>query len=178
MSKSTFRGRILHSGLDQFADFWKRIALMDSKRWQRWLHTHRIALLLLPDLPLPKHLHLPNSSGRYATIQYRVALKEVNSLLKKKSTFIMLDNHSYINLNFTESGGPPTSFYVIRVSTKTPIVLRLAFLGGTPGHERNKVSDQESISWNKIVSCERELKNDLLAADASGKKTPSMATTG
>ncbi|XP_063962374.1 KICSTOR complex protein SZT2-like isoform X2 [Lytechinus pictus] len=147
-----------HSGLDQFADFWKRIALMDSKRWQRWLHTHRIALLLLPDLPLPKHLHLPNSSGRYATIQYRVALKEVNSLLKKKSTFIMLDNHSYINLNFTESGGPPTSFYVIRVSTKTPIVLRLAFLGGTPGHERNKVV--------------RELKNDLLALRMPRKKTP------
>ncbi|XP_030851684.1 KICSTOR complex protein SZT2, partial [Strongylocentrotus purpuratus] len=151
------QSHLKHSGLDQFADFWKRIALMDSKRWQRWLHTHRIALLLLPDLPLPKHLHLPNSSGRYATIQYRVALKEVNNLLKKRSTFIMLDNHSYINLNFTESGGPPTSFYVIRVSLKTPIVLRLAFLGGTPGHERNKVV--------------RGLKNDLLALRMPRKKT-------
>ncbi|XP_071484492.1 KICSTOR complex protein SZT2-like [Diadema antillarum] len=144
------------SGLDQFAAFWKRIALMEPKRWQRWLHTHRIGMLLLPDLPLPKHLHLPNSSGRYASIQYRMALKEVNSLLKKKSTFILLDNHSYIKLNFTESGGPPISFYIIRVSSKTPLVLRLAFLGGTPGHERNKVV--------------MELKKDLLALTMPKKK--------
>ena len=36
---------------------------------------------------------------------------------------------------------PPTSFYLLRVSPKPPcMVLRLAFLGGMSGKERNEVT--------------------------------------
>ncbi|XP_038066587.1 KICSTOR complex protein SZT2-like [Patiria miniata] len=128
------------SSLELFAGFWKRISLMEPKKWQRWLHTHRIALLLVPDMPLPKHLYLPNSNGRYNNIQSRVAQKELNSLLTEFSTFTLLENHSYITLTSTDASSPPTSFYLIRVQSKAPcVVIRLAFLGGTPGHERNQI---------------------------------------
>ena len=128
------------SSVVQFAEFWKRITLMDSKRWQRWLHTHRLALLLVPDLPLPKYLYLPSSNGRYNSIQCRMALKELNSILRDSSTFILLENHSYISLMQEDPKGSPTSFYLVRVTSKAPgVVIRLGFLGGTPGHVRNKI---------------------------------------
>ncbi|XP_071800440.1 KICSTOR complex protein SZT2-like isoform X4 [Asterias amurensis] len=128
------------SSLEQFAAFWKRIALMEPKKWQRWLHTHKIPLLLVPDMPLPKHLYLPNNNGRYNNIQCRVAQKELNSLLTEFSTFTLLENHSYVTLTTKDANSPPTSFYLIRILSKAPcVVIRLAFLGGTPGHERNKI---------------------------------------
>lgn len=45
---------------------------------------------------------------------------------------------------FTRDGDkekPPVSFFVVRVTSKPPpcLVIRLAFLGGMPGHTRNQV---------------------------------------
>ena len=55
----------------QFASFWRPICVVDLGYWQRWLHSHRICILLQHDRPLPKHLHVPSASGRYHTIQCR-----------------------------------------------------------------------------------------------------------
>lgn len=42
-----------HSGSDcshsQFASYWKPILSMDANFWQRWLHMHRIVLMLEHD---------------------------------------------------------------------------------------------------------------------------------
>lgn len=42
-----------HSGSDsshsQFASYWKPILSMDANFWQRWLHMHRIVVLLEHD---------------------------------------------------------------------------------------------------------------------------------
>lgn len=54
-----------------FDAFWKPICVLDIGYWQRWLHCHRIGILLQHDRPLPKHLHLPSTSGRYHSIQCR-----------------------------------------------------------------------------------------------------------
>ncbi|MEQ2169818.1 hypothetical protein GOODEAATRI_029061, partial [Goodea atripinnis] len=34
----------------QFASYWKPILSMDTNFWQRWLHMHRIAIILEHDL--------------------------------------------------------------------------------------------------------------------------------
>lgn len=58
-------------GYPQFDAFWRPICVLDLGYWQRWLHSHRISILLQHDRPIPKHLHLPSASGRYHTIQCR-----------------------------------------------------------------------------------------------------------
>lgn len=62
------------------------------------MHTHRIGMILQHDETLGKHLHTPNSSGRFHTITSRQALESVNNLLKGWSTFILMENHSYVKL--------------------------------------------------------------------------------
>lgn len=38
----------------QFAQFWKPVCLLDTNIWQKWMHTHRIGVLLEHDHPFPK----------------------------------------------------------------------------------------------------------------------------
>lgn len=64
------------------------------------MHAHRIGILLQHDKPLPKNLHLPNSSGRYVHVQCRQATTALNSLLSEHSSFALVENHSYIKLLF------------------------------------------------------------------------------
>ncbi|XP_054706833.1 LOW QUALITY PROTEIN: KICSTOR complex protein SZT2-like [Uloborus diversus] len=118
----------------QFTSFWKPLCMLDINVWQKWMHVHRIGIILHHDMPLPKNLHLPNSSGRYVPIQCRQAIAILNSLLSEYSSFTLVENHSYIRLLFDEVDRPPVSFFVIRVTSKPPcVVIRLAFLGGLPG---------------------------------------------
>lgn len=64
----------------------------------------------------------------------------LNTLLKNMSSFALLENQSYVRLMFkTEEDRVPHSFCLIRVTSKPPhVVLRLAFLVGTPGHLRHQ----------------------------------------
>ena len=64
------------------------------------MHTHRIGLVLMHDVPLGKHLHIPNSSGRFHSVMCRQAQMSLNNLLRNWSTFELLENHSYIKLLF------------------------------------------------------------------------------
>lgn len=82
----------------QFAQFWKPICLLEPSVWKKWLHTHRIGLVLQHDRPLPRHLHSANSSGRFQVIQCRQAAAALYSLLKDWSTFVLIENHSYVKL--------------------------------------------------------------------------------
>ncbi|XP_033096872.1 KICSTOR complex protein SZT2-like isoform X3 [Anneissia japonica] len=142
----------------QFADFWKRISLMDPKKWQRWFHTHRIGMVLTHDIPLPKHLHYGNHNGKFNNVQSRLAQSTVNQLLRTWSTFVLLENHSYIKLMYKDDDekSPPYSFYIIRVLSKPPcMVLRLAFLGGTSGHVRNQIMKNLKSKLVKLESPQR-----------------------
>lgn len=124
----------------QFTSFWKPLCMLDINVWQKWMHAHRIGVILQHDMPLPKNLHMPNSSGRYVHILCRQATSALNSLLTEYCSFVLVENHSYIKLLFNEADKPPISFFVIRVTSKAPcMVIRLAFLGGMPGYKRNEV---------------------------------------
>lgn len=46
--------------------------------------------------PLPKNLNLPVENDRSSAIQCRVALSSLNSLCKNWSSFVLLENHSFI----------------------------------------------------------------------------------
>lgn len=84
------------STLTQFASFWKPVMMLDTNIWQKWVHSHRIGLVMEQDLPLPKYLHVPNSSGRYNILQCRQAFASLTQLLRGWATFVMAENHSYI----------------------------------------------------------------------------------
>lgn len=141
-----------HSGSDsshaQFAAYWKPVLSMDANSWQRWLHMHRLVLILEHDTPTPKHLHTPGSNGRYSTVQCRISHSSLTSLLRDWSSFVLVEGYSYVKLLSRGPEQPPSSFYMIRIISKAPcMVLRLGFPIGTPAQARHKiVSDlQEEI---------------------------------
>ncbi|XP_048580524.1 KICSTOR complex protein SZT2 isoform X3 [Nematostella vectensis] len=124
----------------QFAVFWKPVLTLDTAVWQKWMHCHRIGLILQHDVPLPKNLHLPVGNERFHSIQCRMALSSLNSLFRDFSSFVLLENHSYIKFIWSSQEEPPPTFCLIRVTSRAPcIVVRLAFLGGTPGHHRHSM---------------------------------------
>ncbi|XP_070764616.1 KICSTOR complex protein SZT2 [Enoplosus armatus] len=131
------------SSQSQFASYWKPILSMDANFWQRWLHMHRIAIMLEHDMPVPKHLHTAGNNGRYSTIQCRISHSALTSLLRDWSSFVLVEGYSYVKLIYSSSDQPPTSFYLVRLISKTPcMVLRLGFPIGTPAHVRNKIVDE------------------------------------
>ncbi|NXX39683.1 SZT2 protein, partial [Tricholaema leucomelas] len=136
-----------HSGSDsshsQFASYWKPILSMDANFWQRWLHMHRIVLLLEHDTPVPKHLHTPGNNGRYSTIQCRISHSALTSLLRDWSSFVLVEGYSYVKLINSPEDPTPSSFYVVRIISKAPcMVLRLGFPIGTPAQARNKIVEE------------------------------------
>ncbi|KAL1468621.1 hypothetical protein MTO96_041367, partial [Rhipicephalus appendiculatus] len=85
-----------NSAYAPFVTFWKPVCMLDISIWQRWMHMHRVGMLLEHDLPLPKHLQQPNSSGRYDSVQCRQALHRLLALLRDRSSFVLADGHSYV----------------------------------------------------------------------------------
>ncbi|XP_051789206.1 KICSTOR complex protein SZT2 isoform X2 [Erpetoichthys calabaricus] len=137
-----------HSGTkdsshSQFSSYWKPVLSMDANFWQRWLHIHRIVIILEHDIPVPKHLHTPGNNGHYSTIQCRISHSALTSLLRDWSSFVLVEGYSYIKLIYSASDHPPTSFYLVRLISKAPcMVLRLGFPIGTPALLRNKIVDE------------------------------------
>ncbi|XP_042227057.1 KICSTOR complex protein SZT2-like isoform X3 [Homarus americanus] len=127
----------------QFTTFWKPVCMLDSNIWQKWMHTHRIGVILEHDHPLPKNLHVTNTSGRYGIVHCRQAESALTALLAEWCDFILIENDSYIKFLYNEGDGEeqPISFFMVRITSKPPpcLVIRLAFLGGTPGHVRNQL---------------------------------------
>ncbi|XP_067893001.1 KICSTOR complex protein SZT2-like [Heterodontus francisci] len=131
------------SSQSQFASYWKPILSMDASFWQRWLHMHRIGILLEHDIPVPKHIHTPGSNGRYSTIQCRISLSALTSLLRDWSSFVLVEGYSYVKLHYNGTDQPPSSFYLVRVISKAPcMVLRLGFPIGMQAQARNKIVDE------------------------------------
>uniref|UniRef100_A0A672N7A4 SZT2 subunit of KICSTOR complex n=1 Tax=Sinocyclocheilus grahami TaxID=75366 RepID=A0A672N7A4_SINGR len=131
------------SSQSQFASYWKPILSMDANFWQRWLHMHRIAIILEHDVPVPKHVHNAGSNGRFSTIQCRISHSALTSLLRDWSSFVLVEGYSYVKLIYSASELPPVSFYLVRLISKAPcMVLRLGFPIGTLAHSRNKIVDE------------------------------------
>ncbi|XP_068600053.1 KICSTOR complex protein SZT2 [Brachionichthys hirsutus] len=130
------------SSQSQFAAYWKPVLSMDANFWQRWLHMHRIAIILEHDMPVQKHLHTAGDNGRYSTVQCRISHSALTSLLRDWSSFVLVEGYSYVKLIYSAVDQPPMSFYLVRLISKTPcMVLRLGFPIGTAAHVRNKIVD-------------------------------------
>ncbi|XP_063795396.1 KICSTOR complex protein SZT2 isoform X3 [Pseudophryne corroboree] len=127
----------------QFASYWKPILSMDANVWQRWLHVHRLVLLLEHDMPVPKHLHTPGNNGRYSTVLCRISHTALTSLLRDWSSFVLVESYSYVKLMLSDVSQTPASFCVVRIIWKAPcMVLRLGFPLGTPANCRNQIVEE------------------------------------
>ncbi|XP_061680638.1 KICSTOR complex protein SZT2 isoform X2 [Syngnathoides biaculeatus] len=175
-------GASKESSQSQFASYWKPVLSMDANFWQRWLHMHRIAIILEHDMPVPKHLHTAGNNGRYSTIQCRISHSALTSLLRDWSSFVLVEGYSYVKLIYSSPEQPPSSFYLVRLISKTPcMVLRLGFPIGTPAHIRNKIVDElrEQILKlrfpQRIQSKEATPKTKRKAAGAPGQPSPSKS---
>ncbi|MBN3298637.1 SZT2 protein, partial [Amia calva] len=170
----------------QFASYWKPILSMDANFWQRWLHMHRIAIILEHDLPVPKHLHSPGGNGRFSTIQCRISHSALTSLLRDCSSFVLVEGYSYVKLIYSSPDQPPTSFYLVRLISKAPcMVLRLGFPIGTLAHTRNKIVDELRDQILKLRFPHRvqnkeatpKVKRKILGNNNSPSKSPPLPTT-
>ncbi|XP_052124949.1 KICSTOR complex protein SZT2 isoform X2 [Frankliniella occidentalis] len=153
------------SSCQQFATFWRPLTMLDPAMWQRWLHTHNLVLLLRHDIPLPQYLHLPNNSGRYQVVQCRHAALSLYALLKDWSSFVLIDNHSYVKFVQGVPRDPSSSwFFLIRATSKPPcVVVQLAFLGGTSAELRYQMVEQLSEKIQQLTFPQRPLSNTSLS---------------
>ncbi|KAJ7332849.1 hypothetical protein JRQ81_015029 [Phrynocephalus forsythii] len=178
-----------HSSSDschsQFAAYWKPILSMDANFWQRWLHMHRIVILLEHDMPVPKHLHTPGNNGRYSTIQCRISHSALTSLLRDWSSFVLVEGYSYVKLMRSSEDQPPFSFYVVRIISKAPcMVLRLGFPIGTLAKIRNKIVEElrdrilQLRFPHRVQSKEAtpKVKRKVLGSSSPSKSPPVLAS--
>lgn len=113
---------------------------LDIKIWSRWFHTSKVFLVLSQDSPLPPNLLYPATSGRYSTLQFRVASAKLLGVLCSWASVVLLEGHTY--LKFLLYGDTPTYFCVIRMAQMHPcILLHIGFIEGTP-----HALQQETIS--------------------------------
>ncbi|XP_056646993.1 KICSTOR complex protein SZT2-like isoform X1 [Diorhabda sublineata] len=127
----------------KFINMWQPICQMETNNWRKWFHVHKISLILQHDNPLPKYLHLANSSQRYQVVQCRQAATALYGFLAEWTSFILIDNHTYLKLIYKESDKPPMWFCIVRISSKFPcVVLNIGFTTGTPGNVRNEICEE------------------------------------
>ncbi len=75
-------------------------------------------------------------------MQTRKAAVQLSECLKRFSSFVLLENTTYIKFLYNTADDPnmPSSFYIIRMTSKPPcVIIWLAFPGGTSGSVRNSV---------------------------------------
>ncbi|KAK0161678.1 hypothetical protein PV327_008097 [Microctonus hyperodae] len=128
------------SSCPQFGKIWQPVASLDPNQWARWMHSQCITLVLAHDRPLPKYLHQANQSGRFQSVQSRQAAAALHAMLKAWASFVLVENHTYVQFIYRETEKPPVSFSVIRMNCKALcVVLNVAFAGGTEGIVRRNV---------------------------------------
>lgn len=95
------------------------------------MHTEKIILVLSQDSALPPHLLHPSSSGRYSTLQCRVAALKLFTYLRSWCSLMLLENQLF--LKFLPDDGTPCYFCVVRVSQMQPCILvHVGFIEGIP----------------------------------------------
>ena len=67
---------------------------------QKWMHSHRVGMVLEHDRSLSKYLHIPDSCGRFNFVCCRQALLALQNLLKSWSTFVLVENIAYVKYLF------------------------------------------------------------------------------
>ena len=134
--------------------FWRPLCTIDTSLWYRWFHSDKIVLVLQQDSFLPRNLLAPSSNGRFASIQCRLAALKLFAFLKSWSTFILLENHSFIR--FLPSKESPKYFCFVRVAQKHPcVVLHVGHIEGTPHTLQSKTLDSLHCALRELGGSER-----------------------
>lgn len=135
----------------KFNHLWQPICQMEGNSWRKWFHMHKISLVLKHDQLLPKGLHLNQTSRRYETVQCRQAAAALYGFLSEWSTFILIDNNTYLRI-LKEPDKPPVSFCIIRITSKLPCaVLHIGFFTPTPGFLRKEVIEQLKTDISQLA---------------------------
>ncbi|KAF5294731.1 hypothetical protein FQA39_LY00215 [Lamprigera yunnana] len=144
----------------KFLSLWQPICQIETTNWRKWFHTYKLSVVLKYDHPLPKHLQLANPSGRYQVIQCRQAATALYGLLSEWSSFVLIDNHTYVKLISQDLDKPPSWFCLIRITSKLPCaIINLAFITGTPGAVRRKVYQELQIELSLLSYLSSPLKS-------------------
>lgn len=147
--------------------FWRPLCTIDTNQWYRWFHSDKIVLILQQDSYLPRNLLAPSSNGRFASLQCRLAASRLFAFLKSWSSFILLENHSFIR--FLPSKESPKYFCFIRVAQKHPcVVLHVGHIEGTP-------HTLQSETIQSLYCALRGLGESEKTAGQSGKRRSKVA---
>lgn len=133
-----------------------------------------------------QHLLLPNTSGRYFAVQCRKAAVQLSDCLKRFSTFVLLENSTYIKFMYDnkDDKNVPTTFYIIRMTSKPPcVIIWLAFPGGTSGRFRNRIVQEvrsliskltikQLQSWRDPNHCHLHGNQGILSASGELSESP------
>ncbi|CAH8647625.1 unnamed protein product [Schistosoma curassoni] len=124
----------------RFIDYWRLFIDIDLVQCYRWMDLHHIFLLLEYDSPLPPNLHFPPSDKRDASpLSCRQALFRVHTLLSQWSSFVLLENSTYIKLFHIGD------FAVGRLVHKSS---SLSSISSVPG------ATQETMDAKKVSECD------------------------
>uniref|UniRef100_A0A1I8IGA2 Small ribosomal subunit protein uS12m n=1 Tax=Macrostomum lignano TaxID=282301 RepID=A0A1I8IGA2_9PLAT len=134
---------------DRFAAYWLRMVRVDSASCQKWMHVHRLFLLMRHDGQLSqlRHLNLRNPRGKYSAVQCRQALSLIcDRVIRARSDrlidncFTLLEHSVYVKLLYDSAKfnreddldeARPESFYMVYLSVKPhcqTLIVTLAFL--------------------------------------------------
>ena len=96
------------------------------------MHTDKIVLVLSQDSALPPHLLSPSPSGRYSSLQCRVAAHKLFTCLSAWASLVLVENQLYIKFLPADQSSPHF-FCAIRVALMHPcVLLHLGYIEGTP----------------------------------------------
>ncbi|CAF3840940.1 unnamed protein product [Rotaria magnacalcarata] len=141
--------------LQDFADFWRPIVILDGSLWQRFMYTHNLTIILVND-PLANALfllnnHLSQSHNHIqSTVSCRIAKNDFETFLSEYFSFVLLDGQAYIKFLFHNSDDTvPYSFMLLRVMGQPPLLyLKFAFQAKATTVERHRII--EDFRWNLI----------------------------
>lgn len=153
--------------LSNFVYYWGRLLTLDIANCYRWMHSETLYVVLEHDSPLPTNLFIPVPTRRVTDLlTCRQSLARIHSMLSDWCTFVLLENHTYIRLEYPTNesledlDGPETSeaalslaaspcvpcyFTLVRLEMKLPeIRVRVAFTAGVQSDYRRATLEQLS----------------------------------
>lgn len=100
----------------RFAGYWSSLLALDIANCYRWMHTDTIYILLEHDSPLPVNLFIPvqfKGVRGTSSITCRQSLSRIHSILCKWCSFVLLENHTYIRLEYPQQTESVSSVWII-----------------------------------------------------------------
>lgn len=150
-----------------FVQYWGQFLSLDIANCYRWMHSETIYLVLEHDSPLPTNSFISLQTTRTTeSLTCRQSLARIHSMLTEWSTFVLLENHTYIRLEYpraerlnvsfksndtelalhhSTSQYIPRYFTLVRLEMRLPEVrVRVAFTAGVQYEYRRATIDQLS----------------------------------